>query len=784
MSYRYIVTLCLTILILAALPTCLDAQSWQWANGAGGSGNDLVGGVAVDSAGNTYVVGTFERNIAFNSTTFADGENIGLFLAKYSPVGDLLWATYAGGPGNFHNPSIGITKFGAIFVAGSFSGQVAFGNDLLRSLGGSDIFIVRYDSNGVRQWSRRDGSTGDEIVRGIAVTPASEVVIAGYYSGLSRVDTVTFPNSGGSDFFLAKYEGTGRAIWARRAGGPGSDQARAVGLDNAGNIYIAGSFADSVIVGGTMLRSTGGTDAFVARYTSAGAPFWATSMGGPGNDSALALVADRFGNSYVAGSFTDSAQIGGDLLRSAGLTDAFVAKLDGPGSIRWAREGGGGDSDVANAVAVDSLGAVYITGRYYDSAFFDSTRLDDTSGNGDIFVVKYDGSGSVQWGRTAGGLLLDEGRAIAVDLNHDLRVAGSITDVATFGSNRLRAGDALDLFVARIGPDPTITTGDIVVGPFCPGARFNVPFTFGGIYATGNVFSVQLSDSAGSFENALVIGRLSARQGSIVAATIPADIAPGTRYRVRVVSSEPAVTGQSNQSDITINAVPAPVIAPSGPTTICNGSSVTLDAGPGFRSYRWSNGLTTRTIAASQAGDYTVTVTNTAGCEGTSFAIPVRIIAPEKPTITREAGVLRSSQAVAYRWSLNGTEIAGATGDTFQPTQEGSYTVTITDTTGCTAVSDPFFFSTLGVDREIDGKGLSIYPRPNRGRFTVELGLPHPGDVTTRVIDAAGRTVRQWSERGAELYRREVDIRDLPAGVYFVRVESEGSAWSGKVVKE
>jgi hypothetical protein len=390
----------------------------------------------------------------------------------------------------------------------------------------------------------------------------------------------------------------------------------------------------------------------------------------------------------------------------------------------------------------------------------------------------------VQWGRTAGGLLLDEGRAIAVDLNHDLRVAGSITDVATFGSNRLRAGDALDLFVARIGPDPTITTGDIVVGPFCPGARFNVPFTFGGIYATGNVFSVQLSDSAGSFENALVIGRLSARQGSIVAATIPADIAPGTRYRVRVVSSEPAVTGQSNQSDITINAVPAPVIAPSGPTTICNGSSVTLDAGPGFRSYRWSNGLTTRTIAASQAGDYTVTVTNTAGCEGTSFAIPVRIITPEKPTITREAGMLRSSQALAYRWSLNGVEIAGATGETFQPTQEGSYTVTITDTTGCTAVSDPFFFSTLGVDREIEGKGLSIYPRPNRGRFTVELQLPHPGDVTTRVSDAAGRTVRQWSERGAELYRREVDIRDLPAGVYFVRVEAEGSAWNGKVVKE
>ena len=161
------------------------------------------------------------------------------------------------------------------------------------------------------------------------------------------------------------------------------------------------------------------------------------------------MVADRFGNSYVAGSVSDSVRLGPDTLLSAGLTDAFVAKLDGTGTIRWMRRGGGNDSDVANAVAVDSLGAVYITGRYYDSAMFGTVQLDDTSGNGDIFVVKYDGDGAPQWGRTAGGLYLDEGRAIAVDLRRDVRVAGSLTDVATFGSNHVRVGDALDMFVAR-----------------------------------------------------------------------------------------------------------------------------------------------------------------------------------------------------------------------------------------------------------------------------------------------------------------------------------------------
>src|SRR3954467_13724874 len=94
MAYRYrFYAACAALLFtLLALPHALQAQSWQWANAGSGSQNDLVGGGGVDSIGNSYVVGTFENNIAFGATIFTNGFNTGLFVAKYSPSGTFQWA--------------------------------------------------------------------------------------------------------------------------------------------------------------------------------------------------------------------------------------------------------------------------------------------------------------------------------------------------------------------------------------------------------------------------------------------------------------------------------------------------------------------------------------------------------------------------------------------------------------------------------------------------------------------------------------------------------------------
>jgi hypothetical protein len=179
-----------------------------------------------------------------------------------------------------------------------------------------------------------------------------------------------------------------------------------------------------------------------------------------------------------------------------------------------------------------------------------------------------------------------------------------------------------------------------------------------------------------------------------------------------------------------------------------------------------------------------VKVSNDRGCSSTSPAVMVNVVTAVKPVITRTGSNLTSSIAVTFQWSFNGTPITGATGSSVTATQEGAYTVEITDTNGCTATSDPFNYTLSSVPGSVSAGDLAIYPHPNTGIFTVSVRLPHAGDVSMTVVDAAGRQVASFNDRasGAD-YSRRVDIEKEPAGVYFVRLESDGHQWVKEVVK-
>ncbi len=148
----------------------------------------------------------------------------------------------------------------------------------------------------------------------------------------------------------------------------------------------------------------------------------------------------------------------------------------------------------------------------------------------------------------------------------------------------------------------------------------------------------------------------------------------------------------------TITFSPAtPEITPAGPLTICSPGTENLDAGAGFATYQWLRDgaimpdTTTEKIIVSSTGNYSVQVTNAAGCTGTSLEVVVTVNPlPPQPIITSANNILSSTPAVSYQWSLNGTSISGATNETYTPLSGGSYTVTITDANGCMSTSLPF----------------------------------------------------------------------------------------------
>ncbi|MFA6127960.1 MAG: choice-of-anchor L domain-containing protein [Bacteroidales bacterium] len=123
----------------------------------------------------------------------------------------------------------------------------------------------------------------------------------------------------------------------------------------------------------------------------------------------------------------------------------------------------------------------------------------------------------------------------------------------------------------------TITTGNSITGsPFCAGAAVSVPFTKTGTFTPGNVFTAQLSDASGGFGSPVDIGTLTQTGAGTISATIPANTASGTGYRIRVVSNTPVIIGTDNGTGLTVNPLPVASDLTATAIAVCAGSASTV----------------------------------------------------------------------------------------------------------------------------------------------------------------------------------------------------------------
>jgi uncharacterized delta-60 repeat protein len=222
-------------------------------------------------------------------------------------------------------------------------------------------------------------------------------------SGNFYVTGASVGSGGDLDYATIKYTSVGRQQWIARYNGPGNsaDKAQAIAVDNAGNVYVTGwSYA---------LANSDNVDYATIKYNSAGEQQWVARYDGPGNgfDEATAIAVDESGNVFVTG----------DSSGSVGNLDYATIKYNSSGEQQWvARYNGPGNfADVATAIAVDTLGNVYVTGYSWGSG-----------NNSDYATIKYNSVGQEQWvARYNGpGNDLDSAYAIALDNSGNVYVTG------------------------------------------------------------------------------------------------------------------------------------------------------------------------------------------------------------------------------------------------------------------------------------------------------------------------------------------------------------------------
>lgn len=421
--------------------TDVAAQEFDWARHTGAtSGPGEVGGVALDTSGNVYSVGTFSGTGDFDPgpgiftlTSFGGRD---AYLSKLDGSGNFLWAVVLGGTGEDQAHGVAVDSTGNVYVVGFFSGTADFdpgpGIYPLTSLGLGDVFISKLDSNGDLVWAAHMGGASTlttDFCKGVALDSVGSVYTVGYFFDTADFDpgpgTFNLTSVGDSDVFVAKLDNGGNFIWAVQLGGPTFDAAYAVALDGGGNIYTVGTFSSTADfdpgLGLFQLVSVGAQDGFISKLDSNGTFSWATQLGGTLNDRYLGIAIDASSSIQSVGAFEGTADFDPGIasynLTSAGAEDIFVSKFDLNGNLTWAVQMGGISRDFAIGVAIDASSNIYTAGYFFGgTADFDpgAGTYNLTAASDDVFISKLDSSGGFLWAKQVGSPSSERVSGVAV----------------------------------------------------------------------------------------------------------------------------------------------------------------------------------------------------------------------------------------------------------------------------------------------------------------------------------------------------------------------------------
>jgi hypothetical protein len=282
-------------------------------------------GLAVDGSGNLVITGAFLDSTFFDSFALTSVNNSGpdIFIAKFNPSGNFLWAKSAGGPGDDSGFDVATDASGHIYITGVFKQTAAFGTHNVQSFGDYDIFVARYDANGNNIYVQGAGSTTGDQGTAISCDNSGNAYITGYFypspQGMNMLPahfgTFLLPDNGSGNMFVAKYDSIGTCVWAKHGGGSQHDEGLGISTDVYGNSYVTGFYQSTTPTTGPAtfmpfsLYSKGGSDAFIVKYNKFGTPVFAQKIGGSATDKGKSIISYPNGDCVVAGNFADTLTV-------------------------------------------------------------------------------------------------------------------------------------------------------------------------------------------------------------------------------------------------------------------------------------------------------------------------------------------------------------------------------------------------------------------------------------------------------------------------------------------
>ena len=310
--------------------TKLDSNgNFIWAEQLGdtGLGLDIAVGISSDNLGNTYITGIKDAETETDLSdisadpTSVDGEG---FIAKIDNSGNLIWTENFDSTSFSGGQDIVTDQTSNSYVIGTFLDDVTLGSQTLLSSGDTDIFVTQLDSDGNVEWSQKFGSTLSDTGNAISLDSAGNIYITGGFEDSVTFGDTTLTSNGERDAFVAKLDNSGEILWAQNLGGTSADSGANITVDEQDNIYVTGSFEDTVTFGDTTLTSSSENDSFIVKFDTDGNILEAEQL----DYSLFDIAAGNEGNIYGTGAFEQTGTFGDTTLTSEGSLDGFVVNLD------------------------------------------------------------------------------------------------------------------------------------------------------------------------------------------------------------------------------------------------------------------------------------------------------------------------------------------------------------------------------------------------------------------------------------------------------------------------
>lgn len=336
--------------------------SAMWSKSFGDDAVQEAQRVAVDAEGNVLIVGHFRGTIDFGGGPLVSAGARDVFVVKLDASGNHVWSKQFGDKAEQFGRGIAADGHGNVFIAGSAWGTIDFGGGALKSAGFEDIFVTKMDKDGQYIWSKLFGDAQTQEVWDLATDHEGNVTVAAFILG--NVDFGDGLTQGGAnpDAAVVKLSGDGATLWSHRYGDQQRQYGQSIAVDSRGNVVLTGLMQGSIDFGDGPVESAGAFDFFVTKFDATGKVLWHHRYGDQYDQPSLLVSVDSTDAVLLTGYFLGAVDFGGSPLVSAGKAEAFAAKLDLAGNNLWSRRMGDSADQKGTGIVGNLMDRVSVIG--------------------------------------------------------------------------------------------------------------------------------------------------------------------------------------------------------------------------------------------------------------------------------------------------------------------------------------------------------------------------------------------------------------------------------------